>query len=719
PRAKKIAHTLKFGSVPGENRGARPMNPPKEHTDDYYWLRDDSRKNRAVLKHIEHENKYTEAQTEGLADLKSTIYEEFISHMKETDAQVPYKHGPYYYYTRTEKGKSYSIHCRSKSAHSPDELLKGPAPSDQQIILDINAVAEGKDYCDVGDVSPSNDHKVIAYAADFSGYETYEIRFLQMEEGGKAIEDVITETSGDMCWGADASTIYYTTQDSEHRPYKLWRHQMGTPQSSDVCLYHEEDEMFWMGIGKSDSERFLAMHVGGKTNSEIHVIDLEGVQGTEAHAAAELKIITPRMEDVLYRIEHHGDKFYIVTNLDGAKNKKLMACPVDSPGVASWVDVMPYDAKRSLSYVSCFSNHLVISGRENGLKQIWIRDQRTENLTQMEHAEDVYSCHTRCDVFFDTNVLRYVYESMVSPSSTFDYNMDTGARTLLKEKEVPGYLPSNYECTRVDAMAADGTSIPISMVYSKAIYPSGILGTEAAMMLYGYGSYGACIEPNFSFTRLSYLDRGMVFAIGHIRGGGEMGREWYEDYGKFLTKRNTFTDFIACAEHLCSIKATKAASLAICGRSAGGLLIGAVVNMAPQLFKVAVADVPFVDVCNTMADASIPLTVTEWQEWGNPNEEKYYDYMMSYSPYDGVKEQAYPAMLVTGGLNDPRVAYWEPVKWVQKLRDHRTNPEVPILCKIDMSAGHFSASDRYKYLDEAAFEYSFVVSQLGEHITVA
>ncbi|CAN0085230.1 unnamed protein product, partial [Ectocarpus sp. 12 AP-2014] len=383
-----------------------------------------------------------------------------------------------------------------------------------------------------------------------------------------------------------------------------------------------------------------------------------------------------------------------------------------APGSENWTDVMPYDPAVCLKGVSCFENHIVLSGRENGLSQLWIRDMRTGESHQVEHPEQAYACYSTCNRVFETSTLRFGYQSMVSPRAVFDYDMDSKARTLLKEKEVPGYDRSMYECERTVAKARDGVEVPMSIVYRKDAYPDGLAGAKAPCMLYGYGSYGASMEPSFDFTRLSFLDRGMVYAIAHIRGGGEMGRPWYEDSGKYLTKRNTFQDFVDCAEHLVAEGVTSPKGLAVCGRSAGGLLIGNVVNMRPDLFAAAVADVPFVDLMNSMADPSIPLTITEWEEWGNPNESKYHDYMLSYSPYDNVRRQPYPAMLVTGGLNDPRVAYWEPCKWVSKLRDMATTDN-PLYLKIDMSAGHFSASDRYKHMKEQAFEYAFVLDVLG------
>ncbi|CAM9120715.1 unnamed protein product [Pylaiella littoralis] len=701
PRAVKRPHRVPFGKVGEENRGKNPMDPPLQRVDEYFWMRDDKRESKEVLGHIKKENDYTEEKMAHLKDLREDLYKEFLGHMKETDAQVPYRHGPYFYYSRSVKGKPYKIHCRSKEVRGQE-----------QVVLDENVQAEGSDYCDIADVSPSpGAHDLAAYAADMTGYETYDVRFRDVATG-KDLDDAIVKTSGDVCWGADATTMFYTTQDEEHRPHKLWLHTLGTPQAEDVLLYTEDDQLMWMGIGKTDSDRFLTMRVGSKTTSEIRFIDLQGVQGAEAHRVLSLKTIADRVEGVRYGAEHWGEDFYMVTNKDGCKNSKLVKAPISSPGAENWTDVIPYDPAVCLKGVLCFENHLVLSGRENGLSQLWIRDMRTEETHQLAHPETAYASYATSNMVFETGTLRFGYQSMVSPRSVYDYDMDTKSRTLMKEQEVPGYDRSVYTCERTVAKVRDGVEVPMSLVYRKDTYPDGLAGTKAPCMLYGYGSYGASIEPSFDFTRLSFLDRGMVYAIAHIRGGGEMGRPWYEDSGKYLTKRNTFQDFVDCAEHLVAEGVTSPKGLAVCGRSAGGLLIGNVVNMRPDLFAAAVADVPFVDLMNSMADPSIPLTITEWEEWGNPNEFKYHDYMLSYSPYDNVRPQPYPAMLVTGGLNDPRVAYWEPCKWVSKLRDMATTDN-PLYLKIDMSAGHFSASDRYKHMKEQAFEYAFVLDVLG------
>jgi len=708
PVAEKSLHKVKFGKVEGENRGPNPMDPPLERDDEYFWMRDDDRKSAKVINHIKAENKYTEKMTAHLKGLQDQLYQEYLGHFKETDAKVPYKHGDYFYFSRTEQGKSYPIYCRSTEFGGPE-----------QVILDVNQLAEGQKYCDVGDWSPDpKTHGILAYSVDFSGYETYEVLFKDLATG-ELLQDRIPNTSGSVEWGKDRGEVYYTTLDDAHRPYKLWRHRLGTPVAEDELLFTEEDEKFWSGIGKTDSGRFLVLSSGGKETSESHFIDLESEDRV-------LQPVAPRRHGVRYSVEHWGEDFFIVTNADDCTEYKLVKTPVVAPGAENWKDVFPYDPKTKVSYVSCFANHLVLSGRADGLKRFWVLNPRdlAQGKREIEMPEPIYSLSGSNNYVFDTDKFRFGYSSLTTPTSVFDYDLNQGTMECLKEEEVPNYERGLYTSERTMATARDGTRVMLSLVYRKDAYPQGKENGPMPVFLYSYGSYGHSIDPTFSFTRLSYLDRGVVFCIAHIRGGGEMGQYWYEKEGKYLTKKNTFNDFADSAEHLIQEGWTTSDKLAICGRSAGGLLIGATVNLRPDLFKIAVADVPFVDVMNTMCDPSIPLTVTEWEEWGNPNEEKYYQYMSEYSPYDNVGAKSYPFMLITGGLNDPRVAYWEPLKWAARLRargapaaaaadggdGRRKNP---VLVKIDMDSGHFSASDRYHYLRETAFEMAVVLDQLG------
>jgi oligopeptidase B len=527
--------------------------------------------------------------------------------------------------------------------------------------------------------------------------------------------------------------------DEQHRPNRVYLHILGTPQSDDLCVYTEEDPLFWLGLDKTANDRFVVISSGSKETSECHVIDLNGVIGGPGHleAAGRLALVKQRQFGLRYEVEQHGDHFYFITNADGAKNNKLVRTPVstvltEQQGV--WEDVRAYNPAEQIDDIHVFSGHIAIFGREEGVQRLWTVDlsASVSDWHAVPFSEVAYSIGAAHNCVFDCDTLRLTYSSFVTPKQVLDYNMSTQATAVLKVQEVPHYNASQYECVRIHAPSEDGTrSIPMSVVYNKKVLRASTAAVDVAgavtagkaelvnqpTILYGYGSYGACIDPSFDFKRTALLDRGVVYVIAHIRGGGEMGRAWYEDEGKYLTKRNTFSDFAACARHLVDQKITASDRLAIVGRSAGGLLIGAVCNMYPSLFKAAVADVPFVDVLNTMSDPTIPLTVVEWEEWGNPNEEKYHDYMRSYSPYDNVARQEYPAMLVTAGLNDPRVPYWEPAKWVAKLRAMKTDGN-PLYLKTDLTTGHFSASDRYKYIKETAFEYAFMLDQIGAKLPI-
>ena len=709
PVAKKIPHEVHFGINPinlSEARGEIPMNPPKVSIDPYFWLRDDTRSKEEVLSHLHGENAYCEQEMSKLKGLQEELYTEILSHLQETDEDVPYKRGKFMYYSRTQTGLAYKIRCRK---------LEGV----EQIVLDENEVGKGHEYSVVSSVEPSPDHTLVAYAVDYNGYETYSLKIKDIE-ANTHLPDEIEEISGDITWGSDKSTLFYLKMDAEHRPHELWMHVLGTSIDEDILVHSEANQMFWMGIDKTQSDRFLVIQSGSKETDECHVIDLQGVIGGEAHknAIKAKKCIREREFGVRYEVEHHMNKFYITTNINGCKNNKLVSVDVDSVLKSTkkpWIDVKPYDKTVQIEGVLPFQKFLAIFGREAGFEQVWIANADKSSTGAWKRCpwpEAVYSVWAGNNHEFATTSLRLGYSSLVTPKQVLEMDLETGDVKILKQQPVPGYQKENYDCCRIEATASDGkTKIPISMVYKKGNDPR--TGISRPTLLYGYGSYGACMDPTFDFKRSALLDRGIVYAIAHIRGGGEMGRPWYEDEGKYLTKRNTFTDFGDCAKHLIANKMTTTDQLATIGRSAGGLLMGGITNMYSDLFKAIIADVPFVDLMNTMCDPTIPLTVTEWEEWGNPNEEKYYDYMMSYSPYDNVEKKKYPAMLVTAGLNDPRVAYWEPAKWVAKIRDLKENSdETPLYLKTDMSAGHFSASDRYKYIKETAFEYSFIIDQI-------
>mmetsp|Transcript_9927 Transcript_9927/g.10031 ORF Transcript_9927/g.10031 Transcript_9927/m.10031 type:complete len:772 (+) Transcript_9927:26-2341(+) len=719
PLAKKLPVVKFFGkhdSYSDQDRGEDLMDPPKERVDDYHWLRDETRKDDTVLQHLKSENEYCETNLSYLSEFRTTLYNEMLSHLKETDQEVPYRSGNYYYYSRTIEGMSYKIHCR-RSLDSSEEI----------IILDENTLAVGHEYTDIGLIDPSPSHNLLTYCVDHSGYETYEVRFKNLEVW-LDLPDVITEMSGDMSWGGDDSVVYYLTMDQEHRPYKLWLHELGTPQSEDLCVYTEEDSRYWLGVDLTASKSFLIFGVDSKETSEQYVIDLRGVAGAAAHieASKRAKCVRPREFGVRYDVEHQGEYFYIVTNKDKAKNSKLIRTPVSrvlqstSSSDVGWEEIRPYNKEEQIDDILPFAQYIAVFGRSEGVPRVWVfrPSNSLSDWKTLQFSESDCSVWCSANYQYDTTLLRLGYSSFITPKQVLDVDMHTQETVVKKQQTVPGYDASQYVSKRIVGVARDGREVPMSVVHHRdvTLTPSSETETEKKQpnpaVLYGYGSYGICVDPSFDFKRISALDRGVVYVVAHIRGGGEMGRGWYEDEGKYLTKMNTFTDFIDCAKELIKSGITSSDRLGIVGRSAGGLLIGAVVNMAPELFKVAVADVPFVDVMNTMSDPTIPLTVTEWEEWGNPNQEKYFDYMLSYSPYDNVKKQTYPSMLVTAGLNDPRVAYWEPAKWVAKLRELKTNKS-PLYFKTDLSTGHFSASDRYKYIRENAFEEAFMLDQIG------
>ena len=665
----------------------RDVVQDEERTDNYFWLRDKS--NPKVIEYLEAENGYTEAVMKHTERFQEQLYQELLGRIKETDLTVPEKQDDYFYYTRTETGKQYRIYCRKQ------ESLDGT----EEILLDGNALAEGHDYMAIGAYEVSPNHQLLAYAVDTTGDEKFTLRVKDLSTG-ELLPDEVPNIYYGVEWANDNQTLFYTTLDDAKRPYKLHRHQLGSDAQEDVLVYHETDEAFYLGIGKTRSKAYLLMGLESNNTSEVHYLDADDPTGN-------FKVFQPRHPEVEYSVEHHSDRFLIVTNAD-AKNFKLIEAPVEAPTEANWKEVIPHRETVKLDSVSPFQNHLVAYERENGLKQIRIFNLATNEVHSVDFPEPVYTFWGIGNREFNTNTLRFHYSSLITPTSVYDYNMDTRTRELKKQEEVLGeYDPSRYESQRIFAEAADGTAIPISLVYKKGMTQDG----NNPLFLIGYGSYGASIDPNFSSNRLSLLDRGLIVAIAHIRGGGEMGRPWYES-GKLLNKKNTFTDFITCAEHLLAESYTASDKLVIQGGSAGGLLMGAVMNMRPELFKAVIAHVPFVDALNTMLDASIPLTVIEYDEWGNPNEQPYYDYIRSYSPYDNIEAKNYPNLLVTAGLNDPRVHYWEPAKWTAKLRALKTDSN-RLLLKTEMGSGHGGPSGRYDALKETAFEYAFIFDVLG------
>ncbi len=636
-----------------------------------------------MIPYLEAENRYTEETTAPTKSLQETLYQEILGRIQETDISVPVRRDDYFYYTRTEEGKAYSIQCRKRASLDASE----------EILLDANVLAEGQKYFRLGNFAVSPDHRLLAYSTDLEGDESYTIQVKNLATG-ELLPDRIANTYYTLEWANDNRTFFYTVLDQTKRPYRAVRHELGSP--SDTIVYQEDDGRFALGLSKTRSWRFLFIELSSPLTSELLYLEASEPLG-------EFRVMLPRRQNVEYDATHHGEYFFIRTN-DQAKNFRLMRTPVSDPSATSWHEVIPARSAVTIEGVDSFEDHLAVYERERGIEKICIRDGSGAFSHYIEFPEPVYTVSATGNAEYKTNLLRFSYTSLVTPSSVFDYNVRTRERELKKQYEVRGgYDASQYQSERIFAKAPDGVEVPISLVYRKGFERNG----ASALLLYGYGAYGHSIDPRFSSDRLSLLDRGFVFAIAHIRGGAELGEEWH-DHGKLLEKKNTFTDFIACAEHLISERYTSGDRLAIMGGSAGGLLMGAVLNLRPELFHAAIAKVPFVDTLNTMLDPTLPLTMSEYEEWGNPEDQKYYDYIRSYSPYDNVAPRAYPTMLVTAGLNDPRVSYWEPAKWVAKLRALKTDSNV-LLLKTDMGSGHFGPSGRYEGIKEVAFDYAFLL----------
>jgi oligopeptidase B len=654
--------------------------------DPFFWLREKA--NPDVLKYLQAENRYTETALKPTEKLRDTIYHEMRRRIKEDDVSVPQKIGDYYYYSRTETGKQYAVHCRKK----------GSLEAREEVILDENELAKGQKYFRIGILSVSPDHKLLAYSTDTNGGETYVIR-IKILETGELLPDEIKNSSYSFAWANDNKTFFYDQLDDANRPYKALKHILGTSVNQDPTVYEEKDARFFLEIYKSRSEKFIFVSVESERASEVRFVDAD-------HPEGEFTLIRPRENDLLYSVDHHGDRFFIVTN-ENAKNFKVVETPVASPDKEHWKDYLPYDPEVKVDAVDAFENHLVISERRNGLPAIRICDLKSGETHEINFDEPTYEVSLDRNPVFKTGIVRIDYSSFITPNSVIDYDMVSRRKELKKEAPVlGGYKKSDYASERVFAKADDGVEIPISLFYKKGFRKDG----TAPLLLTGYGAYGISTDANFSSSTISLVDRGFVFAIAHIRGGGELGRTWYED-GKLLKKKNTFTDFVSCTQYLIDQKYAAPKRVAILGGSAGGLLMGAVMNMRPDLFTSVIAAVPFVDVLNTMSDPSLPLTVTEYEEWGNPQDPKYFDYMASYSPYDNIEENQYPNLLVTAGLNDPRVSYWEPAKWVAKQRRLKHQNRI-LLLKTNMGAGHGGDSGRFDQLKEVAMEYAFAIDTL-------
>lgn len=673
PRAKQVPKEL---SIHGDTR-----------IDPYYWLNE--RENPEVINYLQAENAYTDEMMSHLTGFKEKLFQEIVGRIRQTDMSVPYLDNGYYYFVRYEEGQEYPIYSRKK----------GSLDAPEEVMLDANELARPFSYYQIGGATVSPDNKLVAFGEDTLSRRIYTVRFKNLETG-EFLEDAIPNTTGGAVWANDNKTVFYSVKDASLRAYKIFRHRLGTPSSQDVEIYHEKDETFGVGIGKTKSKKYLIIASYQTVSTEFRYLDANDPDG-------EFKVIQPRERDHEYMVDHYGDAWYIRTNWN-AKNFRLMKAPEGKTSKENWTEVIAHRDDVLLEGMELFSKYLVLEERQNGLLRLRVKPWQGGEEHYVDFGEEAYTVFPTSNYDFDTDLIRVNYTSLTTPSSVYDYNMQTRKLTLLKEQEVVGdFDKDNYHTERLYATARDGVKVPISLVYRKGFKKDG----TAPLLLYGYGSYGYSMDPTFNSARLSLLDRGFVFAIAHIRGGEEMGRQWYED-GKLLKKKNTFTDFIDCGEFLVKEKYCAKDQLYASGGSAGGLLMGAVVNMAPGMWKGVLAAVPFVDVVTTMLDESIPLTTGEYDEWGNPNDKSYYDYIKSYSPYDNVEAKDYPAMLVTTGLHDSQVQYWEPAKWVARLREMKTDQN-PLLLHTNMETGHSGASGRFQRYKDTALEYAFFLDLAG------
>jgi oligopeptidase B len=657
-------------------------------TDNYYWLNE--RDDPEVIAYLEAENAYTEGVMAHTGGLQQALFEEIRDRIKQTDMSVPYKKDDYFYYTRFEDGKEYPIHCRKK------ETLDAP----EGVMLDVNLMAEGHEFFSVGPYKVSSGQDTLAYPVDAVGRRIYTIHFKDLSSG-EILPDVIPGVTANVAWAEDNKTLFYTKQDpATLRWHRVYRHVLGTDPAHDQLVYEETDETFSCFVLKTKSKQYIIIGCQQTLATEFRYLEADDPQG-------EFRLFLPREREHEYWVDHYRDHFYIRSN-DQAKNFRLMKTPVGETGKEDWREVIPHRDDVLLEGFELFRDHLAVVERERGLVQIGLHPWSGEERHYLDFGEPAYLAYLGDNHEFDTPILRYTYTSLTTPESVFDYNMATREKELLKQEEVLGGFDSqNYQTERLSAATEDGTEIPISIVYRKGTRRDG----DNPLLLYGYGSYGHSMDAAFNPERVSLLDRGFVYAIAHVRGGSELGRWWYED-GKLLKKKNTFTDFIACAKHLVASRYTNPDKLFALGGSAGGLLMGAVLNMQPDLFKGVVASVPFVDVVTTMLDESIPLTTSEYDEWGNPNDQTYYDLMLSYSPYDNVEAREYPNLLVLTSLHDSQVQYWEPAKWVAKLRVLKSDQN-RLLLRTKMEAGHGGVSGRFKRYKEVAFIYAFLLDLVG------
>ncbi len=662
----------------------------ERRVDDYAYFRD--REHPETIPYLEAENAYTDAMTAHTKVLENQLYDEIIGRIKEDDTGVPVRRDGWFYYSRTERGKQYPIYARKR----------GSLDAAEEIYFDQNAEAEGYAFFQVAGLELSPDHNLLAVLVDTNGYEDFSLRVKDLRTG-QWLADRVEKVSWGLAWANDNRTLFYMTFDSAKRGDKVWRHVLGRPHGEDVMVYHEPDVLFNASVQRDRSERWIIMGSNSFTSSEVWVVP------SDAPTTAP-RVIARRRPNVEYSVEGGAAHFYIHTN-ENAPNFKVMRAAFDATGHEQWQAWLPHRPEVYVEGVLAFKEHVVVQERRDGLRRLAVHDLAGRSAHEIEFPEAAYGVFLGGNPEFDTRTVRFTYSSLVTPNSVFDYAMDARTRELKKRDEVlGGYDPSQYVVERTYATARDGARVPVSLVYRKGLARDG----KRPLLLYAYGSYGATMEPTFSSVRFSLIDRDITYAIAHVRGGEEMGRAWY-DQGKMMHKMNTFHDFIDVAEHLVREGYTSRDRIIAHGGSAGGLLMGAVANMRPDLFKVIVADVPFVDVINTMLDASIPLTAQEWEQWGNPQNPEHYRYMMQYSPYDNVRAQAYPRMLVISGINDSRVAYWEPTKWVARLRATRTDQN-PLLLRMQMGAGHGGGSGRYERYREMAFRYAFMIDQVRQGV---
>ncbi len=685
-----------FAAVP--EPGSPPTAPRKPHetrihglvlADDWFWLRE--RSNPEVKAYLEAENTFADGYMARTVSLQKKLYDEMLSRIKETDLSAPYRDRGFWYYLRTEKGKQYATWCRRK----------GTMEAPEEILLDLNEMAKGEKYMAVGDFEVSDDGRLLAYTTDVTGFRDYTLHVKDLGTG-KVLPDRVEKVSS-AAWAADGKTLFYVVDDAAKRAYRFYRHEVGTRggASLDALVHEEKDEMFRVHAGRTRSRAFVTMTIESHTATEWRLLPAESPEGA-------FRTVLPREKEHEYSVDHRGDLLWIRTNR-GCRNFRVVTAPVSDPSPARWTEVVPGREDVMVEEVLAFRDFTVLFERQDGLPRLTVRDLATGSSHRIELPEELSSAHPDVNPEFATPTFRFSFQSMVTPRSIYDYDVRTRQRTLVKRQEVPGgYDPARYATERAWSTAPDGTRVPVSLLFLKGLPRDG----SAPMLLNGYGSYGIAQAPTFATNRFSLVDRGFVVGIAHVRGGGEMGKKWH-DQGKMLSKKNTFTDFIACAEAMVAQKWTSKDRLAIEGGSAGGLLVGAVANQRPDLFAAAVSRVPFVDVVNSMLDETLPLTVGEFEEWGNPKVKAEFDYILSYSPYDNLRKGPYPAMLVKTSLDDSQVMYWEPAKYVAKLRTLKTNG-TPLLLKTNMSGGHGGSSGRYDRLKETAYDYAFLLERFGK-----